>query len=236
MKLPALVTSLALTFLIATPTWARPLWEKLGRTNSGSEIALDVNSINTVDDSTTFNYRITKNGESSVHYGVVGTCNTFKSWEALVDNSSGKSITVQADSKASKAMLKMACEIAVVQESPTVASKPKRSVTVKTAAQCQSSRDTIAELRAAQNSASYSSISDTLEKMTNSLENTLMIGCVSNSNSDYKFTLDSQCQAYHDTAARLRAQYSGHPASLGNAIQLRLIDKENYWKSKLIID
>jgi Excalibur calcium-binding domain len=83
-------------------------WKVFGKSNGGSEIALSTNDVSVESglEDTFFNYRIRTKGKVNIYYGLLD-CSS-KSPEKWFTNKE----YVLADSPASKAMLKKACQIA----------------------------------------------------------------------------------------------------------------------------
>jgi hypothetical protein len=67
MNFKTLTASIVGLLAIAVPVAANPNWKVFGRSNGGSEIALDTNSFNQSGNTVYFVYRITKNNEPFYH-------------------------------------------------------------------------------------------------------------------------------------------------------------------------
>jgi hypothetical protein len=119
MNFKALIASIFVLLAIASPADAKPNWKVFGRSNGGSEIALDTNSFNQSGNTVYFIYRITKNNEPFYHKGRTTDCFVGDSgqtnghpqlWQSI-DNPS-EPVNVSADSPASQNMLINVCRSA----------------------------------------------------------------------------------------------------------------------------
>jgi hypothetical protein len=105
---------------ISIPAIAIPNWKVFGKSNGGSEIALDMNSFNKSANTVYFVYRIIKNGKIFYHKGKTNDCLVGDSgqinghpqlWQSI-DNPA-EPVNVSADSPASQNMLINVCRSAV---------------------------------------------------------------------------------------------------------------------------
>jgi hypothetical protein len=119
MNFKTLTASIVVLFEIASPAVANPNWKVFGRSNGGSEIALDTNSFNQSGNTFYFVYRITKNNEPFYHKGRTTDCfvgdsgqtnGRPKLWQSI-DNPA-EPVNVFADSPASQNMLINVCRSA----------------------------------------------------------------------------------------------------------------------------
>jgi hypothetical protein len=98
-------------------------WKVMGKSNGGSEIALAINAIGASEEhglsNAVFLYRITTQGKTARHVGVVNCLNTSPSYWLTPEGSGA----VNADSPASKSMLLKVCQIA--RSKPLIKTKPK---------------------------------------------------------------------------------------------------------------
>jgi hypothetical protein len=119
MNFETLTVSVVVLLAIAAPADANPNWKVFGRSNGGSEIALDTNSFNQSGNTVYFVYRITKNNEPFYHKGRTTDCFVGDSgqsnghpqlWQSI-DNPA-EPVNVSADSSASQNMLINVCRSA----------------------------------------------------------------------------------------------------------------------------
>jgi hypothetical protein len=120
MNFKTLTASIVALISVAAPVIANPNWKVFGRSNGGSEIALDTNSFNQSGNTVYFIYRITKNNEPFYHKGRTTDCFVGDSgqtnghpqiWQSI-DNPA-EPVNVLADSPASQNMLINVCRSAV---------------------------------------------------------------------------------------------------------------------------
>ncbi len=115
MNFKTLTVSIVVLLAIAAPAVANPNWKSFGRSNGGSDIALDLDSIatSTSRDFVYFQYKTTKNGKTTKHTGGTNLCSQKNpaAWLAIHPDGSAPSAVVAADSPASKAMLKTVCQV-----------------------------------------------------------------------------------------------------------------------------
>jgi hypothetical protein len=130
MNFKTLTASIVALLAITAPADANPNWKVFGRSNGGSEIALDTNSFNQSGNTVYFIYRITKNNEPFYHKGRTTDCFVGDSgqtnghpqlWQSI-DNPA-EPVNVSADSPASQNMLINVCRSA----KPRVNSLPDTS-------------------------------------------------------------------------------------------------------------
>jgi hypothetical protein len=124
MKIPKLLTGSFLFLTMSIPSIAHPVWEVMGKSNGGSEIALDLGTAppRYIDGDVPpkylpveFQYRITKNGKTVINQGLLINCfdnPNPKGWKIFPKDSPDEGVWVPADSKASKSMAKKACQVA----------------------------------------------------------------------------------------------------------------------------
>jgi hypothetical protein len=119
MSFKTLTVSIFILLAIVTPAIASPNWKVFGKSNGGSEIALDTNSFNQSGNTVYFIYRITKNNEPFYHKGRTTDCFVGDSgqtnghpqlWQSI-DNPA-EPVNVSADSPASQNMLINVCRSA----------------------------------------------------------------------------------------------------------------------------
>lgn len=139
MNFKTLTVSIVALLAITAPAVANPNWKVFGKSNGGSEIALDLNGLAASGDIVYFQYRTTKNGKTTKHTGGTNLCSNKNpaAWLAIHPDGSAPSAVVSADSPASKAMLKNVCQVF------NSASKSKS----RSPESCQRSRETVTELR-----------------------------------------------------------------------------------------
>jgi hypothetical protein len=143
MNFKILTASILAIIAIAAPAIANPNWKVFGKSNSGSEIALDLNSFYHDEGLVYFQYKTTKNGKSTAHMGVSSGCQEEipQGWSALSTDGSRKIVQVLADSPASKAMSKKVCQVANTKKAAKDTAKSRLT-------NCQESRATVERLKA----------------------------------------------------------------------------------------